>query len=102
VSTPEAKRIRAFLSDEAAPRIGRPLYWTRERLVEIAEVYLKARSAGMHPTTAVASRFTLSASTAAKVVKLARANGLLPPTPGKAAGFERPPTKIARHKERRS
>lgn len=76
------------------PRTGRPTHWNPSRLTEVARIYAAAWSARKHPTKAVASRFHLTASGAAKVVKLARARGLLPPTTrGKAGWIESPERK---------
>jgi hypothetical protein len=73
------------------PRTGRPTHWNAKRLAEVARVYQEAWRARKHPTKAVASRFHLTASGAAKVVKLARTNGSLPPTSkGKAGWIEVP------------
>lgn len=60
------------------PRSGRDLGADHYRAV--AQVYSDAARAGRPPTKAVAERFTLSTSAAAKQVARARARGLLPPT----------------------
>jgi hypothetical protein len=83
-------------------RTGRPTHWTPVKLAAVAQVYREAWIARKHPTKAVASRFHLSASGAAKVVKLARADGLLPRTTKGKPGWIEPATmRIARHSKRR-
>ncbi|HEX9362206.1 MAG TPA: hypothetical protein VGA47_00275 [Candidatus Dormibacteraeota bacterium] len=86
LSAAEAERFLKSKSS-AAPRTGRPTHWNPARLAQVAGVYREAWSARRPPTAAVASRFHLSASGAAKVVRLARANGLLPPTTRGKAGW---------------
>lgn len=83
--------------DEAATRAadlggdapGRRRDWPPERLAEVAAVYREARNRRQPPTKAVAERFSVSESMAAKLVHRCRDPelGLLgPTTPGKAGG----------------
>jgi hypothetical protein len=68
-------------------RVGRPVFWTDQRLAELAAVYDEAWTAGQNPTAAVAKHFHKSHSMAAKLVSMARQRGRLPQTtPGKAGG----------------
>ena len=69
------------------PRVGRPTHWTPQRLAEAATVYRDAWLVRSNPTAAVAARFNLSDSGAAKVVRLSRKAGLLPPTTKGRAGW---------------
>jgi hypothetical protein len=105
VQAPDVRRFRSLMSDlPGTPRVGRPREWTPERLAEVALVYRKAWSAlpREYPTAAVASHFHLSPAGAGKAVKLARSEGLLPPTtPGKAGGAETTPRKRRSAKERK-
>ena len=88
-------------ASSAAPRTGRPTHWTPTLLAEVGQVYRVAWSARKPPTEAVAAHFNLSASGAAKVVRLARAKGLLPMTTrGKAGWIETAPQKDRKGKER--
>lgn len=82
---------------------GRPTYWTVLRLAEVATTYREALEARKHPTAAVATRFHKTASGAAKLVRLARAAGLLGPTTKGKAGWIEPPKRKGRkdQKERK-
>jgi hypothetical protein len=91
VSKDEKERFLISKSS-AAPRTGRPLHWTPSLLAEVARVYREAWIARKKPTTAVSKRFHLSQSGAAKVVKLARQAGLLPPTTQGKPGWIEPAT----------
>lgn len=53
---------------------------TEQHLEEVAEVYRQANSGGRPPTRAVAEKFGVAHSTAAKWVGAARRKGMLPPT----------------------
>lgn len=88
----EAGRFLKSASSAGRPP-GRPTHWTPAELARVAQVYRDAWSAHKHPTTAVASRFHLSASGAAKVVRLARAAELLPPTTQGKPGWAEIPAK---------
>jgi hypothetical protein len=80
--------VRAGVADDNTPRPGRPTYWTRERLADVARVYRAAWESGQNPTVAVydhgrrrdAAYRTNSMSMAAKAVASARRRGLLPKT----------------------
>ena len=62
---------------------GRPRQYPPEHFVEVAEVYKAAWNDGdRHPTRAVAKKFGVSDSTAAKWVARARADGALEQTKG--------------------
>lgn len=64
---------------------GRPPLYGRDHYAKVAEFYRAAWRAGRAPTTAVAKRWQVEPSTAAKWVKRAREEGLLGETvPGKA------------------
>lgn len=70
---------------------GRPTHWTVVELAKVATTYREALEARKHPTAAVATRFRKTASGAAKLVRLARAAGLLgQTTKGKAGWIELP------------
>jgi hypothetical protein len=80
---PHADELRTTFTAKGRGRFvgadGRPLP-TQEALAEVARVYQAAWRDGKNPTVAVADRFTLSRSAAAKRVARARAAGLLPKT----------------------
>jgi len=66
---------------------GGPMNGSGDSLAEIARAYRAAWQSGAAPTVAVAERFSLSRSAAAKRVARARSAGLLPPTTrGRARG----------------
>ena len=70
-------------------RAGRPTFWTHAKLAKVARVYAAAWTAGSRaPTAAVAMRFHVSRSMAAKLVTMARSDGLLPPTSPGHGGWE--------------
>ncbi len=95
----EAERYLKSQSS-AAPHPGRPTHWNPAQLAQVAHVYREAWSARKPPTAAVASRFHLTTSGAAKVVRLARANGLLPlTTRGRPGLTEMPQQKGRKPKE---
>lgn len=70
-------------------KAGRPAFWTRGKLSKVAGVYAAAWAAGSRaPTVAVATHFRIQRSMAAKVVAMARADGLLPRTSQGRSGWE--------------
>jgi hypothetical protein len=74
---------------------GRPLEWGPDRLSEVARTYMEAWAERKKPTQAVAKRFGVSYSTAAKAVARARQARLLPKTSqGKATAAVKAPTKM--------
>jgi hypothetical protein len=83
---------------------GRPPLYGPEHFREVAEVYRSAFAIGMPPTLAVAKRFTVTKSTAAKWIAKARALGLLPPTTrgrARVATPEPPPRQAAKAPRKR-
>jgi hypothetical protein len=90
----ELLRIQRSHQPETLGLTGRPREWTVERLEEVARTYREALEARKHPTLAVAARFDRTPSGAAKLVRLARARGLLgKTTQGKAGWSETTPRK---------
>lgn len=72
---------------EGPKQPGRPTLYDRAHFEAVAAVYNEALARHGNPTAAVASRFNVSKSTAAKWVARCRNDGLLPPTArGRAAG----------------
>lgn len=70
----------------AGERLGRPRTYGKAHFQAVAGVYSKAWEAGLHPTKAVAERFQVSRSAAAKWVARAREMQLLGPTRQRRAG----------------
>jgi hypothetical protein len=87
-SRERARRVPA--AGEAVP-LARQRYWTRERLADVARVYAE-NAAGGRPTKAIEERFHVAYPTAAKLVRRARAEGLLGPTTAGVAGGSFPAT----------
>lgn len=69
---------------------GRPPVYSREHFENVADIYREALAEGRPPTQAVATRFGVSASAAAKWVATARYTwGLLPRTSkGRSVGWD--------------
>ena len=93
-------RERARRVPTAAEPLARRRYWTRERLADVARVYAE-NVAGGHPTRAIERAFHVTYPTAAKLVRRARAEGLLGPTTAGVAGgsfpaLAKPPTVAAK------
>jgi hypothetical protein len=98
----ELLRIYRSNQPESLGLTGRPREWTVERLEEVALTYREALEARKHPTLAVAARFDRTPSGAAKLVRLARASGLLGRTTrGKAGWIETPRKERTNAKERK-
>lgn len=92
-------RAEAEASLEAWSRRGPAPRYGREHFAAVAETYAAALVAGERPTKAVATRFVVSKSTAAKWVAKARDLGLLGSTErGRAGGI--PPSEIPGEGER--
>jgi len=73
--------------EEALPIVSRRRYQvTDDHLAEVAKVYRAAVEGNLPPTKAVAKHFTVSHSTAARWVGMARQAGHLGPALGKRAG----------------
>jgi hypothetical protein len=86
-ATTQAEREAGRQAATLERQPGRRTQWTPERLAEVAAVYREALAVKGRPTQAVAERFSLSASMAAKLVRRCREQGLLGPTQqGKAGG----------------
>ncbi len=100
LSKAEAVVVLDQLDDVHHPsRAGRPTFWSRDQLAEVARIYREAWAIGENPTHAVASHLHKSRSMAAKLVAMARRAEppLLPPTTqGRALGAEKP--RLSRHK----
>ncbi len=76
--------LKALQGERSGSR-GRPRLYGPDHYAKVAEFYRTAWRAGRAPTTAVAKRWRVEPSTAAKWVKRAREEGLLgETTPGKA------------------
>ena len=86
-----AGRALPAFEQRASRRTGATLYWTRDRLEEVAVIYRDALAGKQPPTQAVAERFSLSHSMAAKLVRRCRDEGLLGQTrQGKSGGAVAP------------
>lgn len=71
---------------------GRPVFWDRAKLQEVAAVYIHAWMRNHAPRKAVADHFHVSPSAAAKLVARARKEGLLGETKRGRGGGILPPT----------
>jgi hypothetical protein len=72
---------------KGARQTGRPTQYDESHFAAVAQVYSQALATHQNPTGAVAERFSVSKSAAAKWVARCRAMGLLPPTTrGRSAG----------------
>jgi hypothetical protein len=74
------KMVPAWESSLLGSRRGRPRELNPDDFARVAQVYTDAYRAGLPPTKAVAEKFNLSRSGAAKRVARARRDGLLPKT----------------------
>jgi hypothetical protein len=81
-----AEEIRSQIRPDKPRRVGAPPRYDIDHWKEVALVYSKAYLSGGHPTAAVAKRFPISKSTAAKWVQHCRKLGLLGQTEKRKAG----------------